>query len=320
MFGPGPSADSRGLAASLWERAATVPHLRSRLAQPGFGLGTPWVEDSYFDPALHVRHWQLAPPPAGKTWRPRRRPDGRTAGTRSADVGVACPRRSRRRTNRGRREDPPRPRRRAARDRAGSGPRRPPRRRRATCAAGPAGSPADEEATGGLAGLFHPLTRLLDPEVPPTGSPAAEVAGETVRVATGVVKTLPSPPSSLNVAVGPTRRFVMHQLDLDDLHLVRKQHGATVNDVVLAVVTGGLRSWMTAHGGLPDKPVRVLFPISLPQAWMNGPGSGGMSSRPCARSRPRGQRTALQTDPIAPSEVPVDRMFGCVTAVPPRPY
>ncbi|MCL8025687.1 WS/DGAT/MGAT family O-acyltransferase [Nocardioides bruguierae] len=61
------------------------------------------------------------------------------------------------------------------------------------------------------------------------------------------------------------RRVVPVFTDLADYRLVREVHGGTVNDVVLATVTGALRSWlMTRHeslGGL--RRVRALAPVSV---------------------------------------------------------
>ena len=54
----------------------------------------------------------------------------------------------------------------------------------------------------------------------------------------------PAPASPLNFPLGPARRMAMLRADLDDAHLVRKTHGGTVNEVLLTMVTGGLRCWL----------------------------------------------------------------------------
>jgi len=61
------------------------------------------------------------------------------------------------------------------------------------------------------------------------------------------------------------RRFVTVRRSLADHRAVRDAHGATVNDVVLATVTGGLRTWLMARGeslgGL--RQVRAVVPVSV---------------------------------------------------------
>ncbi len=69
----------------------------------------------------------------------------------------------------------------------------------------------------------------------------------------------------LNVDIGEQRRFGMARTELDDYKRVRKMHGGTVNDVVLATVTGALRNWLM----LRNEPVsaktviRAMVPVSV---------------------------------------------------------
>ena len=49
----------------------------------------------------------------------------------------------------------------------------------------------------------------------------------------------PTPPTSLNGPIGPHRRYAWADADLADVKRIRKAHGGTVNDVVLAVITAG---------------------------------------------------------------------------------
>jgi diacylglycerol O-acyltransferase len=61
------------------------------------------------------------------------------------------------------------------------------------------------------------------------------------------------------------RRFVTVRRTLADHRAVRDAHGGTVNDVVLATVTGALRSWLMTRaeslGGL--RQVRAVVPVSV---------------------------------------------------------
>ncbi|MFJ3582318.1 wax ester/triacylglycerol synthase family O-acyltransferase [Streptomyces sp. NPDC090127] len=60
-----------------------------------------------------------------------------------------------------------------------------------------------------------------------------------------------------------TRRVATTVLDLDRVHQVRRSSGGTANDVLLAVVAGGLRRWLHGRGApLPGADPRALVPVS----------------------------------------------------------
>jgi WS/DGAT/MGAT family acyltransferase len=69
---------------------------------------------------------------------------------------------------------------------------------------------------------------------------------------------------SLNGPSGPHRRWEWTQASLDEVKLVRKAFGGTVNDVVLAAVTRGFRDLLAGRGDLEDgQVVRSLVPVSV---------------------------------------------------------
>jgi diacylglycerol O-acyltransferase / wax synthase len=73
-----------------------------------------------------------------------------------------------------------------------------------------------------------------------------------------------APPSPLNVRIGPHRRFSWVSADLRDLKHVKETLGGTVNDVVLAVVAGGLGRYLGRRGELPDDlTLRAMVPVSV---------------------------------------------------------
>ena len=74
-----------------------------------------------------------------------------------------------------------------------------------------------------------------------------------------------APDLPLNVPIGEQRRFGMATTDLDDYKMVRKSHGGTVNDVVLATVSGALRTWLLTRGESvgPLTIVRAMVPVSV---------------------------------------------------------
>ena len=95
----------------------------------------------------------------------------------------------------------------------------------------------------------------------------ADRVTDLARGALASVRTLtrPAPSSPLNVAIGEQRRFGMAATDLDDYKRVRKAHGGTVNDVVLATVSGALRTWLLTRGEAvtPTTTVRAMVPLSV---------------------------------------------------------
>ena len=72
------------------------------------------------------------------------------------------------------------------------------------------------------------------------------------------------PPRSLNVDIGPHRRFDWVRTDLDDIKAIKNKLGGTVNDVVLAVVTGALRGFMQQRGEPVDGvTLKAMVPVSV---------------------------------------------------------
>jgi diacylglycerol O-acyltransferase len=72
-----------------------------------------------------------------------------------------------------------------------------------------------------------------------------------------------APSSPLNVRIGPHRRFAWVDGDLAVFKGIKDALGGTVNDVVLAVVTGALRTHFLAHGYDTDTELKAMVPISV---------------------------------------------------------
>lgn len=75
----------------------------------------------------------------------------------------------------------------------------------------------------------------------------------------------PAEPSPLNMPVSGQRRIALTAHSLEDLRAIKNAGDCSVNDVLLAVVTGALRSWMAARGEVikRDKVLRALVPMSV---------------------------------------------------------
>ena len=72
-----------------------------------------------------------------------------------------------------------------------------------------------------------------------------------------------TPVSCFNGEVGRDRGFVFGSLPLAEIKAVRKAFDASVNDVLLALVSTALRDYMLARDELPDLSLRTGIPISL---------------------------------------------------------
>jgi WS/DGAT/MGAT family acyltransferase len=74
----------------------------------------------------------------------------------------------------------------------------------------------------------------------------------------------PAPDVPLNQPIGPHRRFVWARSELATFKRIKDALGGTVNDVVLAVVTGALREWLHGRGVRTEGlELRALVPVSI---------------------------------------------------------
>jgi WS/DGAT/MGAT family acyltransferase len=266
--------DPDAFAKLIGQRLALVPQYRRKLREVPAGLGLPvWVDDPDFDLDFHVRRSALPAPGTEDLLRElvgrllvtrldRSRPlwevylveglaDGRFAvvtkthhamvdGMASMDIGTALL------------DLTPQP------------------RETPVDEWSPAPEPSAFELAASAAGeaLRRPVT-VLDR----AGRAATDVrstvatVGRAVQgmVATGSRLASGRPVHPLNALTGQQRRYGMARTSLADHRAVRRRHGGTVNDVILAVVAGGLHRWMRARGEeLPaGAAVRALVPVSV---------------------------------------------------------
>ena len=100
-------------------------------------------------------------------------------------------------------------------------------------------------------------------DVSKTAARFGEQAAGLVSAALAVAR--PPAPSPLNVPIGEQRRFATVDLPLTDLKGVRATMGGTINDTILAVVAGALRSWLQARGAAitQGSVLKAMLPISI---------------------------------------------------------
>jgi diacylglycerol O-acyltransferase / wax synthase len=110
-----------------------------------------------------------------------------------------------------------------------------------------------ELAEGAIDALTHPDRAVA------RAREAAEGVGEIVWAGLN-----PAPETPLNVPIGPHRRFFGIGNRLDDFKVIKNAFGGTVNDVVLAVVTGALRTFLISRGRRTEGvEMRALVPVSV---------------------------------------------------------
>jgi diacylglycerol O-acyltransferase len=103
------------------------------------------------------------------------------------------------------------------------------------------------------AGLRGPLGAVLN---------VGRQRDESVQ-AVGPLPTLSPPRTPFNATITPHRRFAFRSVPLQTIKDIKSELGATVNDVVMAVCAGGLRTWLEAHDALPDGPLVAMIPVSV---------------------------------------------------------
>jgi len=267
--------DVAAFTALIEHRLPLVPRYRQKVREVPGGLGLPvWVDDQDFDIDFHVRHAALSPPGTEDVLRElvgrllarqldRTRPlwevylveglsDGRLAvvtkthhamvdGLASMDIGSVLL------------DLTPQPRETEPDDWR------------------PAREPSVVElaASATVEALLRPRRLVLGVagravrDVRETASTIGRAVDGLVATGRGAAGSRPVP--ALNAATGAQRRYGMVRTPLAEHRAVRKAHGGTVNDVVLAVVAGGLRRWLISRGEplTEGTVVRALVPVSV---------------------------------------------------------
>ncbi len=271
----GPAPAYEDFLTHIRSRLHLVPRYRHRLAFPPLETGRPvWIDDSSFNLEYHVRHTALPAPgseeqlralaarvhsqrldrakPLWETWLVQGLENGRFAliskshhslvdGVAGVDLMTVL-------------------------FDATPEPQTPPHDGRPWVAA-PEPSPLALAARGiqGLARLpFELAGRAVTAATHPASS--LELAREALE---GIGEVAwaglnPAPDTPLNVPIGPHRRLAFVRNDLADFKRVKDTLGGTVNDVVLTVVAGGLRSWLRSRGVRTEGlELRALVPVSI---------------------------------------------------------
>jgi diacylglycerol O-acyltransferase len=148
-------------------------------------------------------------------------------------------------------------------------------------------------AEGAAAAARHPETaarRLAE---------ALEGIGEVVGALAD-----PAPKVPLNQPIGPHRRFTLARSELATFKRIKDSLGGTVNDVVLAVVTGALRGWLQERGVRTEGlELRALVPVSIRAANERGELGNKLAAM-------RGPLPVYLEDPVRRLRVVSEQMEG----------
>ena len=138
-----------------------------------------------------------------------------------------------------------------------------------------AADPAEEAPSTWRALLPHPPQAIAQAaqtsvQVAGAGLRAALHPGEVLARSRSVTELIirdeiiAAPRTSLNVAIGATRRFAVVKVPLAELKGIGHELGGSVNDVVLAACTTGLMRLLLARGEeLPSRGLRAMVPMNV---------------------------------------------------------
>jgi diacylglycerol O-acyltransferase len=106
-------------------------------------------------------------------------------------------------------------------------------------------------------------------------------------------------PSTFETPVGGSRSVAFAKLNLRQMRALKEQFGVTLNDVVLAICSGALRTHLAEHGEEAESPLVAVVPISV----------RGQSS-----NEDMGNRLSAMFVPLANDlEEPLDRLRAIAT-------
>ena len=83
------------------------------------------------------------------------------------------------------------------------------------------------------------------------------------REGTAMAAPLTAPRTSFNGTITGHRSVALADMSLDDIKAIKNAAGVTVNDAVVAICAGAMRSWLEERGELPAEPLVSMVPVSV---------------------------------------------------------
>ena len=122
------------------------------------------------------------------------------------------------------------------------------------------------------------------------GPAARQTAVGALRAIRAIDQLLrPAPASVLNAELSSLRRLAWAQRPLEDLRTIRHAYGTTINDVILAAVAGGIRTYLLRRGEHPAA-LKVMVPVNVrsPEDVLGNHISFAFAELPCNDPDPLG--------------------------------
>ena len=122
-----------------------------------------------------------------------------------------------------------------------------------------------KEETTALSNFADTLTRLRHQasSVPKVAKELYQAIRASYEHDPDYVSVFQAPRSILNQKVSGSRRFAAQSYDLTRIKTIGKKLGVTINDIVMAMCAGALRSYLLELNALPAKPLIAMVPMSL---------------------------------------------------------
>jgi len=125
-----------------------------------------------------------------------------------------------------------------------------------------AGTASDLEIA--LSGAVRFATRPLKLlNVLPTTANSVLDTVRRARAGRTMARPFAAPSTPFNANVTGRRNVAFTQLDLEDVKRIKDHFGVKVNDVVMALTSGALRSYLLERDQLPDSPLIAMVPVSV---------------------------------------------------------
>jgi diacylglycerol O-acyltransferase len=96
-----------------------------------------------------------------------------------------------------------------------------------------------------------------------------EIAGLVGRFSQGsrpeptASQPMVAPRTAFNARITPNRSLALLSLPLPEVLQLKEAHDATVNDIVVSLCAGALRSWLDGKDELPDERLLAMVPVSV---------------------------------------------------------
>ena len=112
-------------------------------------------------------------------------------------------------------------------------------------------------------------------------APSVDLITKTVgraRKGTAMAAPFSAPRTSFNGTITGHRSIALADMSLEDIRQIKKASGTTVNDVVLAVTGGALRSYLMDRDELPENSLLATVPVSVREDSKRSTGANKVSA------------------------------------------